>query len=235
MNSKEKNILVVIPAFNEEDSIGSVISDVRLSLNGAEIIVIDDSSSDNTAEYALKGNAIVLNHPFNMGIGASFQTCCQFASIYNYDYIVRVDADGQHVPSYMQDILEPLKSNKADIVIGSRFLGDSKYKSSFFRLIGIRIISIVLSIISKKRITDPTSGFCAMNRKAFMFFSENCPDDYPEPEILIYHKEFRIKEIPISILKRKEGASSITLVKSVYYMIKVLLFLLINIFKKEAQ
>jgi len=235
MNSKLNNLLVIILAYNEENSITGVISDIKESSKDAKIAVINDGSSDNTAKYAIKEDVVVLSHSSNMGIGVSFQTGCQFASLHNYDYIVRIDADGQHNPRFIQDILNPLIDDEADIVIGSRFLGNSEYTSSFFRLIGIRIISFIVSIISKKKITDPTSGFCAMNKKALEFFSKNCPDEFPEPEILIYHKEFRIKEIPVSISKREEGVSSITPLKSIYYMILVLLSLLVHMFKKEVQ
>lgn len=234
MTTENKNTLIIIPAYNEGDSIGVVVSEVRKYFTKAEIVVIDDGSSDNTAERALKEKVYVLKHIFNMGIGVSFQTGCQFALTRGYDYIVRIDADGQHNPTYITDILNPLIDDQADIVIGSRFLGTSKFKSSFYRIIGIKIIALFLAVITRKSVTDPTSGFYAMNKKAFKFFSKNCPDDYPEPEILIYHREFRIKEVPISISERKKGVSSITISNSIYYMLKVLLSLAIHVFRKET-
>lgn len=233
MNAKK--ILVIIPAYNEAANIASVVYEIKKYLKEAEILVIDDGSSDNTAEYALKEKTIVLTHPFNMGIGVSFQTGCQFALKLDYDYIVRIDADGQHEPKFIHDILNPLKNDEADIVIGSRFLGKSEFKSTSCRLIGIKIISFFLSAITKKMVTDSTSGFCAMNKKAFEFFSKNCTDDYPEPEILVYQRRFRIKEVPISITRRKEGISSITPLKSIYYMVKVMLSLFIYIFRKDGK
>lgn len=231
MNIKRNNILVIIPAYNEENSIKCVIFEIRKYLEDAEIIVIDDGSSDNTAEYASKEKAIVLSHPFNMGVGASFQTGCQYASIHDYDYIMRVDADGQHDPSFIKDILEPLRKDEADITIGSRFLIKSGYKSSFPRLMGIQLISFILSIISKRKVTDSTSGFCAMNKKAFNFFAKESIDDYPEPEILIHHKSFRMKEVPVLMKKRTHGVSSIRPSDSIYYVFKVLFSLFVNIFR----
>ena len=231
MDIKGNKILVIIPAYNEESSIKSVIVEIRKYLEDAEIIVIDDGSKDNTAEYAAGEKAIVLRHPFNIGIGASFQTGCQYASLHGYDYIVRVDADEQHDPSFIKDILEPLEEGEADITIGSRFLIKSGYKSSLSRLMGIQLISFILSIISKNKVTDSTSGFCAMNKKAFNFFAKECADDYPEPEILIHHKSFKMKEVPVLMKKRSCGVSSISFSDSIYYVFKVLFSLFVNIFR----
>jgi len=231
MNTCEHKILVIVPVYNEENSIKDVIFEIRKYLEDAEIIVIDDGSNDNTAEYASKEKTIVLSHPFNMGIGASFQSGCQFASIHGYDYIVRIDGDGQHDPSFIKDILEPLRKNEADIVIGSRFLIKAGYKSSFPRLIGIQLISFILSINRKNKVTDPTSGFCAMNKIAFNFFAKECVEDYPEPEILIHHNNFRMKEIPVLMKKRSYGNSSISPFDSVHYVFKVLFSLFVNIFR----
>jgi len=227
----KNNTLVVIPAFNEEHNISIVIAEVNKYFNEGDIAVINDGSCDKTAQNALKNNVIVLNHPFNMGIGVSFQTGCQFALAHDYDYIVRIDADGQHDPKFIHALINFIKDNDVDIVVGSRFLARSNYKTPFFRLLGILVISFALRIISNKKITDPTSGFCAMNRKAFEFFSQNCADDYPEPEILMHQNNFAIKEVPIPFNKRYHGASSITFFKSIYYMIKVLLSLFVETFR----
>lgn len=232
---QRSDTLIVIPVFNEEKAIGKVIDDIRQGHFKFDIVVINDGSFDKTAEILKNKNIFVLTHIFNMGIGASFQTGCKFALAYGYKYIIRMDGDRQHNPRFIDDILMPVKKDEADIVIGSRFLGKSEFKSSFFRIIGISIISVFLNMITKKNITDPTSGFCAMNRKAFKFFSENCAEDYPEPEIVLQDRDFRTKEIPVEITRRNEGASSITPFMSIYYMAKVLLVLFINIFKREAK
>ena len=234
-NFRSNNTLVIIPAFNEEKNVGKVITEIKSYYKEIDILVINDGSNDKTSQVLNNYDVIVLNHVFNMGIGASLESACQYALIHNYKYIVRLDADGQHSARFINDLLLPIIKGEADIVIGSRFLGKSEFKSSPFRLIGIRIITFFLKLFSGKKATDPTSGFCSMSKKAFKFFAENCPDDYPEPEILVYNKEFAIKEIPILFKKREGGISSITPLKSIYYMVKVLFSLFIHIFKKELK
>ena len=229
--SKGNNTLIIIPVFNEGRNIEKVIDDIIKNFKGADFLVINDGSTDNTEKSLRLKGVFILSHAFNLGIGASLETGCQFALRQGYDYIVRVDGDGQHSASYIKSLLEPVIQDKTDISIGSRFLAKSGYKSTSLRLLGIKLLSFALSITTGKKITDPTSGFCAMNKKAFSFFAINCPEDYPEPEIVIYHKEFRIKEVAISITKRQEGKSSITPLKSIYYMIKVLLSLLVHMFR----
>jgi glycosyltransferase involved in cell wall biosynthesis len=204
---------------------------VREYYNGADILVINDGSTDKTGEILRDKGVLIVNHAFNLGIGASFETGCKFALAHEYKYIVRLDGDGQHNPIFINDLLLPLKNDETDIVIGSRFLGNSEFKSTFSRLMGISIIAWFLGLITGRKITDPTSGFCAMNQRALNFFAQNCPEDFPEPEILMYHREFRIKEVPISISKRMEGVSSITTLGSVYYMLKVTLSLSMYLFK----
>lgn len=225
-NLNKKDILVVIPAYNEEKNLGTVIDDIRKNFHAADVLVVDDGSSDNTAGVVNGRGVFLVRHAFNLGIGASFQTGCQFAGVQEYDYILRMDGDGQHCASFMQELIDPVRTGEVDIAIGSRFLGKSKFKSTALRISGICLISLILRGITGKKVTDPTSGFCAMNKKAFLFFSDNCADDYPEPQILLYQKDFKIREIPVSMSKRHSGISSITPQKSIYYMLKVLLALL---------
>lgn len=232
---KENDTLIIIPAFNEELSIEKVISDLKKDFKNADILVINDGSRDKTGELAQKKGVILLTHIFNMGIGASFQTGCMFASLHNYKYIIRMDADGQHGVGSIKDILNPIIRDEADIAIGSRFLRRTEANTSFFRLMGIFVLSKFLSLITGNRITDPTSGFCAMNKKAYSFFSDTCPEDYPEPEITIHHDRFRIVEIPITMQKRNAGISSITPLKSLYYMIKVFLAVTVRYARKERK
>ena len=231
---KKKDTLVIIPAFNEESSIGMVVDGVFDNCSDSDILVVNDGSSDKTTEALIGKNIFVASHIFNIGTGASFQTGCLFAAMQGYNYIVRMDGDGQHSHSFIDRVLLPVKNNEADIVIGSRFLGESEFKSSLFRQIGISIINFILTFIAKKKITDPTSGFCSMNRRAFEFFSKNCAEDYPEPEIMV-QANFRIMEVPISMAKRYAGSSSITPARSIYYMIKVLLSLFIIMIRKERR
>lgn len=232
---KQNDTLVIIPVFNEEKSIEFVIDDLLTQCNDVDILIVNDGSLDQTLKKIKDKEIFVINHLFNLGIGASLETGCLFALKHGYSYVVRIDGDRQHDVSFIKEVLAPVKKDELDIAIGSRFLGKSAFKTSFTRLIGIRFISLFLSVITKKKVTDPTSGFCAMNKKAFKFFSKNCVEDYPEPEILVYHKDFRIAEVPISITKRYDGISSITPLKSIYYMVKVLLSLFVNIFRKETQ
>ena len=144
-----------------------------------------------------------------------------------------MDGDGQHDPGLISDIISPVKNGEADIVIGSRFMNDSGFKSSAIRLIGIYIISWVLNCITAKKVTDPTSGFCAMNSRAYKYFARNCAEDYPEPEILLHHRDFRIKEVPVVMFRRNRGLSSITPLKSIYYMYKVLFSVFVSIYRKD--
>lgn len=230
---KKNDTLLIIPVLNEEHNIGRVLESLRLKASAADIVVINDGSNDKTSEVVESKGVFIINHAFNMGIGASFQTGCCFALKKGYDYIVRIDGDGQHDPAFIKDVLDPVKQGKFDIVVGSRFLGESEFKSSFMRIIGIMVISWVLRFLTGKKATDPTSGFCAMNKKAFGFFAAHCVEDYPEPEILIHHLNFRITEIPITLMRRKGGCSSITPLKSIYYMYKVLFSLFVSILRKE--
>jgi len=233
MHSKNYDTLIIVPVFNEAKNIEFVLEDITKNYPYADILVVNDGSDDNIEDVLKHKTVTVLNHAFNMGIGASFQTGCQFALSYGYDYIVRIDGDGQHAASCIQGVLVSIKENKADIVIGSRFLEKHRFASSLFRVTGISIISLLLFAITGRKVTDPTSGFCAMNKKAFSFFAINTPADYPEPEILMYHYKFQIKEVPIKTSKRRSGASSITPLLSIYYMYKVLLSLLMRSFRKE--
>lgn len=226
----QNQTLIIIPVFNEEKNIGKVIDDLAGNYKKADILVVDDGSEDKTPEILRSKKVNCVRHVFNLGIGASFETGCQYALTGGYEYIVRMDGDGQHSINFINDILKPVQNGEADITIGSRFLGNSEFKTSSIRLIGISIIAVMLTLLTKRTVTDPTSGFCAMNKRAFQFFAENCPDDYPEPEILLYHREFRIKEIPVSITKRCGGISSITPLRSIYYMIKVFISLFVKIF-----
>lgn len=225
--------LVIIPVFNEEGNIKNLLDQILENSIEADILIVDDGSTDNSREVIAGKKVFYIRHIFNLGIGASFETGCKFALERGYEYIVRIDGDGQHSPVFIKDMLQPLEKGEADIVIGSRFLGNSEIKSSRCRLIGIYIISLLLKLLTKKEVTDPTSGFCAMNVKAFNFFSSHSMEDYPEPAILMYHRYFRIKEIPIVISMRDSGTSSITPLKSVYYMCKVILSLCMDFFRKE--
>ncbi len=226
--------LVIIPAYNEEGSVGKVIDDVRTHLSQADILIVNDGSTDRTSERAEVRGAIVLDLPFNLGIGGAMQAGYKYAYEKGYDVAVQVDADGQHDPKEIEKLLEGLEKRKADMVIGSRFLGGSEFKSSLMRRVGISLFSTVISTIARQKITDPTSGFRAANRKAIQLFALNYPQDYPEPEAVVLLHQCRLKmgEVPVEMSQRYSGESSITKIRSVYYVVKVLLAIIVDCFKK---
>jgi glycosyltransferase involved in cell wall biosynthesis len=230
----KKKVLVIIPAYNEEGSLEKVVREVRTHLSQADILVVSDGSTDRTSEKARASGATVLELPFNLGIGGAMQAGYRYAYEKGYDIAIQVDADGQHDPKEIRRLLDALETKGADVVIGSRFIGDSEYKSSFMRRIGISIFSRVISIIVRQRITDPTSGFRAGNRRAIQLFSSDYPQDYPEPEVLVLLHQCRLKmgEVPVEMSERHSGESSITKIRSVYYMVKVLLAIFVDCFKK---
>jgi glycosyltransferase involved in cell wall biosynthesis len=230
----KKRILVIIPAYNEEGSVGKVIEEVRTHLSKADILIVNDGSTDLTSEIAKSKGAIVLDLPFNLGIGGAMQAGYQYAYEKGYDIAIQVDGDGQHDPKEIGKLLKALEEKKIDMAIGSRFIGDLGYKSSTMRRIGISIFSQVISMIVRQRITDPTSGFRASNRKAIRLFASNYPQDYPEPEvvILLHQCHLKMEEVPVGMSERYSGESSITKIKSIYYMVKVLLAIFVDCFKK---
>ena len=224
-------ILAIVPSFNEEENIASVIE----SINGADplidILVVNDGSDDRTGEIARSsGLARVVNLPCNLGIGGAVQTGLIFAKREGYDIAFQFDGDGQHIASEIEKILALVRNDLADVVIGSRFCGkDEGYRSTFSRRLGIKVFEIVNSVLIRQRITDNTSGFRAYNRKAIEFLERNYPMDYPEPEaVLILGKNgFRLKEVSVLMRERGSGRSSISGTGSLYYMIKVLLALVV--------
>lgn len=200
-----------------------------------DIAVINDGSKDRTKEVAEKTGAMVLDLPFNVGIGATVQTGFKYAAENHYDMAVQVDGDGQHDPQFLPALIEPVLNGNADMVIGSRFIDNQGFQSTFIRRLGIRIFYAVNSLIIRQKITDNTSGFRAYSAKAIQLLADEYPSDYPEPEsvIILGLRKFRILEIPVVMKEREGGRSSITLFRSLYYMIKVLLAIFINIFKKQ--
>lgn len=231
---KNPRILVIIPAFNEEASIKGVLTAVKRHIPQADIVVVNDGSADSTAAIAESFGVTVLYHPFNMGIGATMQTGYKYASRKGYDIAVQVDADGQHPPDQIEKLVEPVAKGRADLVVGSRFLGTGDYRPSLARSAGMAVFSKVVSMILRERVTDTTSGFRAAGRRCIEFFSDHYPDDYPEVEalVLLHKKGFSIMEVPVVMQERGGGKSSITPVRSVYYMVKVLLAISVDLLKK---
>jgi glycosyltransferase involved in cell wall biosynthesis len=227
--------LVIIPAYNEEGSVGKVVEEVKTHLPGIDVLVVNDGSTDLTSEIAQYKGAIVLDLPFNLGIGGAMQSGYKYAYEKGYDIAIQVDGDGQHDPGEIPKLLHVLEEEKADVAIGSRFIGDSQYKASVMRRVGILVLSKAISMIVGEKLTDPTSGFRAANRRAIQLFSVNYPQDYPEPEamVLLHQCRLKMKEIPVKINQRYSGESSITKIRSIYYMVKVLLAIFVDCFKKR--
>jgi len=227
-------ILVIIPAYNEEESLPGVVRDLLENISTADILVVNDGSRDATGQIAAEMGVKVLNLPFNLGIGGAMQAGYRYAQRNSYDIAVQFDGDGQHIAGEIKKLLQPLEAGSADIVVGSRFLMPQGYKASAFRGIGIWIFSFILSRILDTSVTDSTSGFRAANRQVIDFFSRTYPDDYPEVEalVLLHKVSFRITETAVAMRERTGGRSSITPVRSAYYMAKVLLAIFIDLMKK---
>ena len=230
----KKRVAVIVPAYNEENTIGSVVRRIQALGEGYDAIVVNDDSSDRTFSIAHQEGATVIDLPCNLGIGGAVQTGFLYALRNGYDACVQVDGDGQHPTEKIPYLLKTLFEEDLDVVIGSRFIEKTGYDISFMRRIGIGIISLFLKMFTGISVKDSTSGFRAINARATRLFANNYPQDYPEPESLIFaHKYgFKIKEVPAEMTNRLHGISSITPVKSGYYMIKVLLAMFIDLFKK---
>ncbi len=227
-------ILIIVPAYNEEASLPGVLSDLREHVPSADVVVVNDGSQDATARIAHEMGVKALDLPFNLGIGGAVQAGYVYAARKEYDIAVQFDGDGQHIGREIGKLLRPLEAGSADIVIGSRFLVPGAYKAPLFRSFGIRIFSCTLSRVLSTVITDSTSGFRAANRRAIEFFARMYPDDYPEVESLVLaHKvNLRMVEVAVTMQERTGGKSSITPMRSVYYMTKVLMAIFIDLLKK---
>jgi len=225
------NVCVIVPAYNEQENIVSVLQDIHNANENYAIVVIDDGSADFTAKIATKEKiAKVISLPCNLGIGGAVQTGFKYASENDFDVAVQFDGDGQHIAIEIQKLLEPITLNEADAVIGSRFLQKNQqgFRSTFMRRVGIKIFEIICRIFIGQRISDCTSGFRAYNKKAINMLANNYPTDFPEPEsvILLKKNSFRIKEVSVEMKERVYGKSSIGGLKSIYYMVKVILSML---------
>ncbi len=227
-------ILAIVPAYNEEASLPGVIRDLREHVPAADVLVVNDGSRDATVLVARKLGVMVLDLPFNLGIGGAMQAGYLYAERNGYDIAVQFDGDGQHLASAIKKLIEPLATGKTDLVIGSRFLNPGGYKAPVFRKLGIGIFSIVLSRILGMAMTDCTSGFRAANRRVIEFFGRTYPDDYPEVEslVLLHKAGMRMVEVSITMRERTGGKSSITPIRSIYYMTKVLMAIFIDLMKK---
>ncbi len=216
--------MIIVPAFNESGNIGRTITDIRKQNLPVDILVIDDGSVDTTAQEATSTGVKVVSLPFNLGIGAAVQTGFQYALQYGYGIAVQMDGDGQHDASFLVKLLTPILEDRADIVVGSRFIEDSAgFKSSFSRRLGINFFVRLINAFTGLNITDPTSGFRAHNQKVIAAFAQNYPQDFPEPEAIVVARRLgvRVSETAVLMRKREGGQSSIRQLKGLYYMVKV--------------
>ena len=228
--------LVIIPAFNEAENIENVINDIKLNCPETDYIVINDCSTDNTSELLASLNVRHLNLPVNLGIGGCVQTGYRYAVANDYDIVIQFDGDGQHDAAYLKALIEPIASGEADVAIGSRFIEKEGFQSTAMRRFGINFLSGLIKLLSGTEIRDVTSGMRATGRKMSAVYADNYAQDYPEPEAVLTAGVLgaRIVEIPVKMRARAGGESSISPVKSVYYMIKVTLALVLSgLFRKK--
>ena len=234
---KRVKLLILIPAFNEEGAVGDVVREVRQVMPGVPVLVVDDCSADATRAVAHSAGADILPLPYHLGLGGCVQAGYRLAYELGYDYVIRVDGDGQHDPRYIPKILPALEGEDCEMVIGSRFLNGAGEHSGFLRGLGIVFFRAVLRPILGKPVRDPTSGFVGVNRTALALFSRSFPLEYPEIEALVVlqRKRFRFVEVPVVMRPRRAGRSTITPLRSLYYPIHVLLGVFVNVLKFEGR
>jgi glycosyltransferase involved in cell wall biosynthesis len=230
-------MIAIVPALNEEKSIAAVIAEIRATDPEFHVLVVDDGSTDRTAAIAAESGAQVLSLPFNLGIGGAVQTGLKYAREHDFDISVQIDADGQHDPGELPKLLVPLIAGEADVVIGSRFLGEKNYKAPMLRRIGIRIFARIVSTVVGQPLTDTSSSFRAFGRRTIAYFAREYPHGFVETveaTVIAARCGLRVKEVPVVMRQRVMGQSSLTLPLSIYYSIKVLVAVFVGIFRRNA-
>lgn len=229
---RNMKILVIVPAFNESESIENVVEMLQKLGDGIDYLVVNDCSTDNEEEVLLSipANHIVL--PVNLGIGGAVQAGYQYAVAHDYDIAIQIDGDGQHDPTYISDLIRPVIDGEADMAIGSRFITKEGFQSTGLRRTGITILSALIRLVCGVKVYDVTSGFRATNRYMTKVFADDYAQDFPEPEAIVacVMHGGRVKEVPVVMREREAGTSSIHSFKSVYYMIKVSLAVILKRF-----
>lgn len=230
--------LAIVPAYNEQASVGAVVGDLAAHAPGWDVLVVDDGSTDATSRVARAAGARVVRMPFNLGIGSTVQAGYHFALEHDYDYAVQVDGDGQHDPSEVPKLLEHLRTHSdVHMVTGSRFLSEDAegHRSTRSRRLGIAVFARILSVVTRRPVTDPTSGFRMTNRRGIELFARDYPHDYPEVEavLLVHAHRLRGAELPVCMRPRTTGVSSINASRSAYYMVKVLLAIFVGLFRAK--
>jgi hypothetical protein len=225
--------LIIVPAFNEGRSVAKLVHRLHRALPDCHVLVIDDGSTDDTVRQ-IPPSATVVSLPFNLGIGGAMQTGYRYAACHGYDVAIQVDGDGQHRPRDVEKLVNALVGGGADLVVGSRFLESATFVQSFTRMTGIKILSGWIRILCGLKITDCTSGFRAVNRRVIRAYAHWYPEDYPEPEVvlLLHRSKFKVIEVPVRMRRRMYGRSSISLVRGLYYVLKVSVCLLLDMIRQ---
>ena len=231
----KNNLAIIIPAYNEAGRIATTIAGIR-KFGNADIVVVDDGSNDDTASEARAAGARVIELPFNLGYGAALQTGFKYALDKGYEFAVQMDADGQHDPLSMEALISPVLKDEVDVVIGSRFLDKGNYKAPFVRRMGMYFFGIITSVVTGRRITDPTSGFQALNKKVMEFYASDAyPADYPDADVIImlYRQGFRFKEVPVIMHNAAKRSMHGGILKPLYYIFKMMLSIFVTLLRKE--
>jgi len=233
----DRRALVIVPALNEAEVIEGVVRDLRRYAAWADVLVVNDGSVDATGEVARAAGARVLDLPVNLGIGGAVQTGYRYAWSRGYAVAFQFDGDGQHRARCLAELARPLLAEEADLVVGSRFLKPRGMTAYGFRLVGIKMLAGLISLVVRQRITDPTSGCRAGGRRAIRLFAAEYPQDYPEPESLVELRRhgLRVREMPVTMRRRRAGQSSIGLGSGLHYMAKVILAVVMNTVKAPAR
>jgi glycosyltransferase involved in cell wall biosynthesis len=235
--SADRRRLAIVPALNEEASVARVIAEIAEAAPGFDIVVVDDGSLDRTSEVAESSGATVLRLPFNLGIGGAVQTGYRYAYENGYAIAVQIDGDGQHDPRQLDLLLGPLANGEADVVIGSRFAGVGEYRAQLSRRLGIRIFAWVVSAVTRQRITDSSSSFRAVNRRALALFAVDYPHGFletVEATVLAARSGLRLTEVPVVMRERTEGTSTLTFARSLWYAAKVLVAVFVSLFRRPV-
>ena len=237
LDPRESPLLVLIPAYNEEGAIGSVVREVQAAMPHTPVLVVNDGSEDSTHAVAALAGAAVVSMPIHLGLGGCVQAGYKLAFEAGFDFVIRVDGDGQHDPADIPLLYQTLRESGVEMVIGSRFSNGGGEHTSHLRAAGILIFRMMLRPILGKTVHDPTSGFVGVNRQALAVFSKSFPLEYPEIETLVVlqRRRFRFLEVPCVMRPRRAGRSSITPLKSIYYIVHVLLGVFVNVLKFERR
>lgn len=227
---KQTKCLIIIPAYNEAENIEKVVNNLKTNCPQYDYVIVNDGSTDATKKVCQKNGYQVLNLPINMGIGGAVQTGYCYARDNNYEIAVQIDGDGQHDVAFLEGMVDLIESKEADVVIGSRFVQKEGFQSSLTRRLGIKFLSSLGWILTGVRVRDITSGYRMVNKRFIQIFAQDYPADYPEPEAMVIAAVHgaKIREYPVVMRERENGTSSITLKRSVYYMVKVTLAMMIR-------